>query len=333
MNALEIQSIEMASNDCDTQTICDNDVKSFYNELLNEIEKNLEELTQLNEESSHKQTWGEWWCADWTVQPVNFDRVKCSLNKLKQEIESGKELYKKIFKVLEDISSKQSDFDKNFKNRETQERDNLQFSIHLEQFVSSFHSDRVKLSKTFSELKLKVNEQETQAISDVVSKQDERNWSMFGSLGSRVLNLSCNKAYKQGDSKEGQILQKEEPRYNKLLKNKVLNKLQCHHFTILQILNGLKLHQKDLDAFLQNHHTMQDVDVISDKNVVAKASRIYYETESDELDELKSAEPDMSEEKRKGIATRAAVRSCKNFFKKLNYSDSQVDEFIKEIQT
>ena len=326
MNALEIRSIEMARNNCDTQTISIDDVTSFYNELLNEIEKNLEELTQLDEESSHKQTWGEWWSADWTVQPVNFDRVKCSLNKLKQEIESGKELYKKIFKVLEDISSKQSDFDKKFKNKETQERDNLQFSIHLEQFVSSFHSDRVKLSKTFSELKLKVNEQETQATSDVVSKQDENNWSRFGSF------LSCNKWYKQGDSKEGQILQKEEPRYNRLLKNKVLNKLQCHHFTILQILNGLKLHQKDVDAFLQNHHTMQDVDVISDKNITTKASRIYYKTESEELAELKSAEPDMSEEKRKGIATRAAVRSCKNFFKKLNYSDSQVDEFIKELQ-
>ena len=75
--------------------------------------------------------------------------------------------------------------------------------------------------------------------------------------------------------------------------------------------------------------------VIEQKNAgkeLAKATKLYFKTLQSETEQLKSTETDMSEEEKSGLAARAAVRSCKTFLKKLDYSDSQADEFIKELQ-
>ena len=172
-------------------------------------------------------------------------------------------------------------------------------------FISSFHSERDKLSKTFSELKLKVTQQETQPTS---AKRDEDKMTVSSALSRFGFSLACNQSYKQGESKEEQKSEKVE----ELLKNKGLDKLQVHHCILSQLIGRMEMHQKELHTFLQD----QGVNGISDPDVM-KATRIYCMTELEELNALKSEEPDMSEEMRQGAATRAAVRSCKTFFQKV----------------
>ena len=307
----------MASNDCCIQRISIlEDVIPFYDTQLREIE---EHLYPLNENETSDQT-------GWFTQPVNFDRIKWSLNKLKEEVKSGKKLYNEIFDLSDDISSKQSDFDNTLKSKETPEYDNLQSKIYLENFISSFHSDQNKLSKTFSELQSKVNQQETQPTTEE-TKSDDNSWYQYSSY----FSLKCNDWYKQ-------YVPKEEPKFSvqvysdMLQRNNVLAKFQIHHYGLSQIIEGMQMHQQNLDTFLQDHHITKDVSIISDTDVVKKATRIYFLTENEEITELKSTETDMSEEEKSGLAARAAVRSCKTFLKKLDYSDSQADELIKELQ-
>ena len=64
-----------------------------------------------------------------------------------------------------------------------------------------------------------------------------------------------------------------------------------------------------------------------------KATKIFYDTEREELQELAATESDMSEDCRKRIARRAAVRNCRTFLTKgLHYSNDEADELINNIQ-
>ena len=307
----------MASNNCCIQRISIlDDVIPFYVTQLNVIEEHLQTL---NENETSDQT-------GWFTQSVNFDKIKWSLNKLKEEVKSGKKLYNGIFVLSDYISSKQSDFDNTLKSKETQEYDNLQSKIYLENLINLFHSDQDKLSKTFSELQSKINQQETQPTTVVakgaVNNVNEPRYSQY------IPSVICNGWNMFFASKEVQTLPVQ-VYSDTLQQNKVLAKFQIHHYALSQIIEGMQMHKKDLDTFLQNHHITKDVNIISDTDVVTKATRIYFLTENEEITELKSTEPDMSEEERSGLAARAAVRSCKTFLKKLDYSDSQADEFIK----
>ena len=312
----------MASNDCCIQRISIlDDVIPFYDARLIEIE----DLQPLNEKETSDQT-------GWFTQPVNFDRIKWSLNKLKEEVESGKKLYNEIFVLSDDISSKQSDFDNILKSKETQEYDNLQSKIYLENLISSFHSDQDKLSKTFSELKSKINQQETQPTTeetkDAVNNVNEPGYSQYIQYIPSVICNGWNTIFASKEVQKSPV----QVYSDMLQQNNVLAKFQIHHYDLSQIIEGMQMHQKELDTFLQDHHITKDVSIISDTDVVKKAMRIYFLTENEEITELKSTEPGMSEEEKSGLAVRAAARSCKTFLKKLDYSDSQADEFIKGFQ-
>ena len=64
-----------------------------------------------------------------------------------------------------------------------------------------------------------------------------------------------------------------------------------------------------------------------------KAAKIFYGTEREELQDLASTEPDMSEDSRKRMARKAAIRNCKTFLTEgLRYSNDEADELINNIQ-
>ncbi|KAI6657612.1 hypothetical protein LOD99_355 [Oopsacas minuta] len=240
------------------------DVTTFYEKLLTKVEINLVELNE------NKNSERGWW-STWTEESVNYDRIKYSFNKLKGEIQSGIKLYEKISAVTKDISSKQGDFDKKLKNKESQEYHTSRVNFYLENFISFFDSDQEKLTKTFSELKFKV-EQENQPTSEV-AKCDESKLNYFLSLVSFVPGWYCNESYPLPDSKEKPKLQEKTFSYE-LLKNKVLDKLQSHHWTISQIFENMKIHQQDLDIFLQKHQTTQVVGPNFDPGVLEEAAGI-----------------------------------------------------------
>ena len=59
---------------------------------------------------------------------------------------------------------------------------------------------------------------------------------------------------------------------------------------------------------------------------------MYYKTFQQTLQLFRESEPDMNEEMREKMATKLAEAVCKTFPKeKLNYSDTDINEFIKEI--
>ena len=222
----------MASNDCCIQRISILDVIPFYDTQLREIE---EDLQALNENETPDQT-------GWFTQPINFDRIKWSLNKLKEEVESGKKLYNEIFVLSDDISSKQSDLDNILKSKETQEYDNLQSKIYLENLISSFHSDQDKLSKTFSELKSKINQQETQPTTEetkgAVNNVNEPGYSQY------IPSVICNGWNAFFASKEVQKLPVQV--YSDMLQqSNVLAKFQIHHYGLSQIFEECKCIKKN----------------------------------------------------------------------------------------
>ena len=67
---------------------------------------------------------------------------------------------------------------------------------------------------------------------------------------------------------------------------------------------------------------------------LAKATKLYFKTLSTEIEQLKSNEPGMGGDMRKRMATKIAASSCKTFLKQsLNYSDSDAQEFIDDLQS
>ena len=64
-----------------------------------------------------------------------------------------------------------------------------------------------------------------------------------------------------------------------------------------------------------------------------RATKIFLNTEREELQDLASTEPDMSEDSRKRRARKAAIRNCKTFLTEgLRYSNDEADELINNIQ-
>ena len=67
---------------------------------------------------------------------------------------------------------------------------------------------------------------------------------------------------------------------------------------------------------------------------LAKATKLYFKTLQSEIEQLKFNEPGMGEDMRKRMATKIAASSCKTFLKQsLNYSDSDAQEFIDDLQS
>ena len=110
----------------------------------------------------------------------------------------------------------------------------------------------------------------------------------------------------------------------------MMSTLQTAHFTVENLIKELdilmekyKAGEKEMKELTFKKNSMQ---------VAIRATKIFYETEKEELEELALTEPDMSEGNRKKIARRAAVRNCKTFLKeKLQYSNAEADEVINDI--
>ena len=114
------------------------------------------------------------------------------------------------------------------------------------------------------------------------------------------------------------------------LDNPIMMSLETAHFTIENLIEELdtlmekyKAGEKEIKEITFKKDSMQGV---------IRATKIFVETEKEELEELALTEPDMSEGNRKKIARRAAVRNCKTFLKeKLQYSNAEADEVINNI--
>ena len=124
--------------------------------------------------------------------------------------------------------------------------------------------------------------------------------------------------------------------------------LQTHHRKLGQqterVITGKESVQKEFEQITQTQTEMQDYDKairVSQNNTHVcdsmedgiEVSRIYYETQTRELETLLNVEPDMEQNMRERIAIRMAVITCKTLLReKFRYSDSRADELMEKFR-
>ena len=118
--------------------------------------------------------------------------------------------------------------------------------------------------------------------------------------------------------------------------------LQTHHRKLAQMtgrmIGGKECKQKEFEQILQDSVramkiSQENSHVCNSMEDGMEVSRIYYETQTRELEKLVSIEPEMEKKMRERIATRIAVIACKTLLReKFNYSDSRADELMEKLQ-
>ena len=115
--------------------------------------------------------------------------------------------------------------------------------------------------------------------------------------------------------------------FESLNNSDLMGALQETHRTIENLIKEIDELMKKCEAESMKKETKSSV------QSAIKATKMFYETEKEELQELVATEPDMNEDTKKKIAKRAAVRNCKTFLTgKLQYSNAEADEFINDLQ-
>ena len=126
--------------------------------------------------------------------------------------------------------------------------------------------------------------------------------------------------------------QKVQSLYDYFHKNKLLSSLETLSVKMKQLSENVDMQMETYK--LEFGTGRQAIEQKNARKETVKASKLYYETLQSEIEQLKSSEPGMGEDTRKRMAKRTAVSSCKTFLKQsLNYSDSDAQEFIDDLQS
>ena len=120
--------------------------------------------------------------------------------------------------------------------------------------------------------------------------------------------------------------------YDSFHNNRLLSSLESLSSKMEQLSENVDM---QIETYKLEFGTHQQA--IEQKNAgkeIAKATKLYFKTLSTEIEQLKSSEPGMGEDMRKRMATKIAASSCRTFLKQsLNYSDSDAQEFINDLQS
>ena len=154
---------------------------------------------------------------------------------------------------------------------------------------------------------------------------------LIGILIGSIAEMAHYNAHLSG-RKRGLDYQKVQSLYDSFHENKLLSNLESLSSKLEQLSENVDMHIEAYKLVFGTHQ--QAIEQKDAGKEIAKAFKLYFKTLRSETEQLKSNEPDMGEDTRKRMAKRTAASSCKTFLKQsLNYSDSDAQEFIDDLQS
>eukprot|EP00800_Vazella_pourtalesii_P008167 TRINITY_DN2171_c0_g1_i6.p1 TRINITY_DN2171_c0_g1~~TRINITY_DN2171_c0_g1_i6.p1 ORF type:complete len:312 (+),score=50.19 TRINITY_DN2171_c0_g1_i6:30-965(+) len=298
-----------------TSSISQEEVISAYRDLLVDINTCLQLCKSLETERTYREMVSDWAAG----QRGNIPRMVKLMEDLKKEVEKGLCLFMSLSHKLNDVKLLKSCVSDNLKH----------YGVILTDIFLRFNSAVASLQNV-GILKCK------KAINSIAKNVALSSAAIAGGL---LLPRGVDVVYMLGmlahiiaryDGAKRGIKYTELQSLFESLDNPIMMSLETAHFTIENLIEELdtlmekyKAGEKEIKEITFKKDSMQGV---------IRATKIFVETEKEELEELALTEPDMSEGNRKKIARRAAVRNCKTFLKeKLQYSNAEADEVINNI--
>ena len=297
-------------------SISQEEVISAYSDLLVDINTCLQLCKSLETERTYREMVSDWAAG----QRGNIPRMVKLMEDLKKEVEKGLCLFMSLSHKLNDVKLLKSCVSDNLKH----------YGVILTDIFLRFNSAVASLQNV-GILKCK------KAIKSIAKNVALGSAAIVGAI---ILPRGVGVVYTLGTlahtiarydgAKRGIKYAELQSLFESLDNPIMMSTLQTAHFTIENL-------TKELDLLMEKYKAGEkEIKEITFKKDsmqgVIRATKIFVETEKEELEELALTEPDMSEGNRKKIARRAAVRNCKTFLKeKLQYSNAEADEVINNI--
>ena len=302
------------------------EITKAYSDLLTDVNKCLQLCRSLETKRTYREM-----VSDWAVgQRGNIPRLIILMVDLKKEVEKGLSLFTTLLRKLNALKliSRLNDNSSDYVSENLKHHGSILTDIYVRfcEAVSSLQNVGIircgKIIKT-------------------IDKDLGLGCASLADVGFMVLAPKVGIAYylswvgyslvRNDGKKRGSEYTELQSLFESLSDPIMMSTLQTAHFTIENLI-------KDLDVLTTKCEAKEKkIKSISfEKNSVQgaiKATKIFYNTEREELQELVSTQPDMNEDTKKKIAKRAAVRNCKTFLTgKLQYSNTEADQFINELQ-
>ena len=299
-----------------TSEITQEDVALAYNRLLADISKCLYLQRSLDTARTYKEVHIDWWAG----QRVNIPRLLELMGEWKEEVEKGSRLILKLFRKKNEVGLVDMS-DERIKN-----------------YASGTMTPN---AKSFENIGYRFLEA-VKNLEDVGILKGKKE-SGFGALLSNFLSYFTDRNTKYA------ALQN---LFESINNPNLMGALKSAHFIIEGLIEEIDELTEKCKAQAIEYETKRKKDLLeyyeikqlehktramtlerSSAEDGIKATTIFFNTEREELQDLVATEPDMSEDCRKRMARKAAVRNCKSFLTEgLHYSNDEAVKLINMIQ-
>ena len=341
------------------------EVMSSYTALMTDIKYCINLLEELEYGRGYKD-----WVSDWAVgkrSSLNIDRTRKNLGKLHSEIRKGLTVHTSLFSLITKARMIQQSLRLRIETMENSGRDTSlllesynKISNTNEEFYSAvdnlentgiFVKKETKMNKTAAAvgevgdgIGIGIAGTVSLALASALVISTGGTALMVGGGIAAVTGTIFLVAHSYG-KKKGIKYQELKFLSESLHDLRLLSELESHHIALDEIIKGFKenieFYKKEVESIqtfviatqtrAQTQAPTKNPPTLDD---AIKATRMYDKVFRENLQSLQESEPDMNAEMRKRMATKLAETACKTFLKeKLNYSETEINEFLRKIST
>ena len=319
------------------------EINPDWESVLTKLQRDASECINLFEKLETGRTWAEW-TSDWVVgdrAKINPARLLIYMKKFQKEVKTLLSIYTTLSRKV-----------KWGKTLELGYQENMKSNFQLDYFKEGI--DAI-IDKQFNEFSLSISdgkeakEQTCKLKTTKIVVGGAVGGAVVGHPGAATLGLvasglifpfgilissiviAYHKVHLSG-RKRGLDYQTVQSLYDSLHDNKLLSNLETLSSKMKELSENVDMQIETYKLEFGTHRqAVEQKDVVKE---IAKATKLYFKTLQSEIEQLKSNEPDMGGDMRKRMATKIAASNCKTFLKQsLNYSDSDAQAFIDELQS